>query len=88
MEFSPEDRAEVQRILHELIVATRQEPGCVSYIPHFVNGEPCTVLIYEQYKDEAGLQHHRDSPHFAQHAIGGLYQLMKQRELEELEAVL
>jgi quinol monooxygenase YgiN len=88
MEFSPDDRAELRNILNELTAASRQEPGCVTYIPHFVNGEPCTVLIYEQYKDDDALQAHRGSPHFAQYGIGGLYQLMKQRAVEELEAVL
>ena len=61
--------------------SVRQEPGCVTYIPHFVEGEPCTVLIYEQYTDEAALDHHRGSPHFHQYAIGGLYQKMKDRRL-------
>jgi quinol monooxygenase YgiN len=88
MEFSPDDRAELKTILQALTTESRKEPGCVSYIPHFVNGEPCTVLIYEQYKDDDALQFHRNSPHFAQYGIGGLYQLMKQRDLEELEAVL
>jgi quinol monooxygenase YgiN len=88
MEFPTEERDEVRRILTALGTASRQEPGCVSYTPHFVNGEPCTVLIYEQYKDDAALDAHRATPHFAQYGIGGLYQLMKQRAIEELEAVL
>jgi len=88
MEFSPDDRAEVRRILEALTTESRKEPGCINYVPHFVNGEEATVLIYEQYKDDDALQHHRNSPHFAQYGIGGLYQLMKQRSMEELEAVL
>ena len=46
-----------------------------------------TVLIYEQYKDEAALDHHRATPHFHQYAIGGLYQMMKERQVENLTAV-
>ncbi len=87
MEFSPDDRNEVRGILEKLTAASRQEPGCVSYVPHFVKGEECTVLIYEQYKDDDALEFHRNTPHFAQFAIGGLYQLMKQRSMEELEAL-
>ncbi len=52
MRFAQEDRAEIAEILHELTAASRQEPGCVSYIPHWVQGEPCTALIYEQYQDQ------------------------------------
>ena len=50
--FNHEDRAEIAEILRELTHASRQEPGCVSYIPHWVQGEPCTVLVYEQYADQ------------------------------------
>jgi quinol monooxygenase YgiN len=87
MTFDPADREIVEEILCPLTVASRQEHGCVSYIPHFVEGEGCMVLIYEQYVDEAALEHHRASPHFHQYAIGGLYQKMKGRQLENLSAV-
>jgi quinol monooxygenase YgiN len=87
MTFDSADRDAVQEILCQLTPASRNEPGCVSYIPHFVEGEGCTVLIYEQYVDEAALEHHRGSPHFHQYAIGGLYQKMKQRQLENLSAI-
>ena len=87
MTFDPADRDAVQEILCHLTPASRSEPGCVSYIPHVVEGEGCTVLIYEQYVDEAALEHHRGSPHFHQYAIGGLYQKMKQRQLENLSAI-
>jgi quinol monooxygenase YgiN len=87
MTFDPADREAVEEILSPLTEASRHEPGCVSYIPHFVEGESCTVLLYEQYADEAALEHHRASPHFHQYAIGGLYQKMKGRQLENLSAV-
>jgi len=87
MRFAQEDRAEIADILHELTAASRQEPGCVTYIAHFVEGAPDTVLIYEQYKDAAALELHREAPHFKQYAIGGLYQKMLERQLENLTAL-
>jgi quinol monooxygenase YgiN len=87
MTFEQADHEEIVQILCHLTEASRKESGCVSYIPHFVEGESGTVLIYEQYKDEAALELHRNSPHFHQHAIGGLYQKMKQRQVENLTAV-
>ncbi len=87
MKFEHEDHAEIAALLRRLTEETRKEPGCVSYIPHFVEGEPCTVLLYEQYVDEAALEHHRSSPHFQQYAAGGLYQKMRDREMENLVAV-
>jgi quinol monooxygenase YgiN len=87
MTFDPADRDAVLELLSSLAPASRAEQGCVSYIPHFVEGELCTVLIYEQYRDQAALDYHRGSPHFHQYAIGGLYQKMKERHLENLSAV-
>ena len=87
MKFDHEDQAEIADLLRKLTEATRKEPGCVSYIPHFVEGEACTVLLYEQYADETALEHHRASPHFKQYAAGGLYQKMLGREMEDLMAV-
>jgi quinol monooxygenase YgiN len=87
MTFEHDDHAEISQILCKLTEASRQEAGCVSYIPHFVEGEACTVLIYEQYADEAALEVHRNAPHFHQYAIGGLYQKMRERQLENLTAV-
>jgi quinol monooxygenase YgiN len=88
LRFAPEDRAAVAETLCLLAAASRQEPGCVSYIPHVVEGEPETVLLYEQYRDDAALDAHRDSEHFKQYAVGGLYQLMKDRNVENLHALL
>ena len=87
MTFDQADREAIDEILCHLSAASRKEPGCISYVPHFVEGEGCTVLIYEQYKDEAALEHHRATPHFQQYAIGGLYQKMKDRQVENLSAV-
>lgn len=87
MRFSSEDRQEVEGMLRELTSASRQEPGCVNYVPHFVEGEAATVLIYEQYKDEASLEQHRNSLHFKKYAVGGLYQKMLGRDMENLTAI-
>jgi quinol monooxygenase YgiN len=88
MRFASEDREQVTEMLRELALASRQEPGCVTFIPHFVEGEPDTVLIYEQYRDRAAQEAHRASEHFRKHAIGGLYQMLKERSSENLSAVI
>jgi quinol monooxygenase YgiN len=87
MRFEEKDHDAVAEMLSHLTKASRQEPGCVSYIAHFVEGDPSTVVIYEQYKDQGALDHHRGTEHFHQHAVGGLYQLMRDRQLEILTAV-
>jgi quinol monooxygenase YgiN len=86
IEFNETDRDAVTEMLRHLGPASRQEPGCINYIAHFVDAEPATVLIYEQYQDEAALEHHRTTPHFQRYATG-LYQIMRSREIENLNAV-
>lgn len=87
MKFRREDRDEIIRILRELTRLSRQEDGCVTYIPHFVDGNSDSIVIYEQYRDEAAVDHHRSSAHFAKFAIGGLYQKMLERSVENLTAI-
>jgi quinol monooxygenase YgiN len=87
LKFAPEDHDEVAETLRALALASRQEPGCVSYIPHFLEEDPDTVLIYEQYRDAQALAAHRDSEHFKRHVICGLYQSMRERSVEDLIAL-
>lgn len=86
--FAPEDRAEIVDALRQLTAASRQEPGCVSYFPHHVEGDPDTVVIYEQYADDLALAAHRNSAHFQKYGVGGLFQKMKTRTLENLVALV
>jgi quinol monooxygenase YgiN len=87
LRFKAEDREEIQEALRALTGASRQEPGCVTYIPHTVDGDADTVLIYEQYKDAAAADAHRASEHFKKYAVGGLYQRMLERTVENLHAI-
>jgi quinol monooxygenase YgiN len=88
MKFSPEDRSEIAETRRALTLASRQEPGCMTYVPHYVDGDRDTVLIYEQYRDTAAAEAHRSSAHFKQYAVGGLYQKMRDRIREDLEALV
>ncbi len=87
MRFAQEDRNNVLQAVRQLAEASRREPGCISYIPHELAGDSSLVMIYEQYRDEAALEAHRASPHFHQYAIGGLFQWMKERSVEDLNAL-
>jgi quinol monooxygenase YgiN len=86
MGFEAADRDAVDEMLHYLGAASREEPGCINYIAHFVGGEPATVLIYEQYVDEGAVEFHRAAPHFDQYA-NALYKIMLSRTVENLKAV-
>jgi quinol monooxygenase YgiN len=86
--FAHEDREEISEILRHLADASRKEPGCISYIPHHLQDDPDTVLIYEQYRDDAALAAHRDSPHFKKYGVGVLLQKMRERNLQNLVALV
>ena len=87
MRFKPDDREEIQRALRELTAASRKETGCVSYIPHVLEDDPDTVLIYEQYADQEARDAHGASEHFRKYAVGCLYQRMLERHVENLKAL-
>jgi quinol monooxygenase YgiN len=85
--FEEGTRHAIAETLRLLAQASRQEPGCIHYLPNFVAEERTTVVIYEQYADEAALEHHRNSPHFLQYAADGLYKLRHTRLLEPLQTI-
>ena len=88
MKFAEEDRSEIQSMLGPLTEASRQEPGCITYVPHWLQGESATLVIYEQYRDSEALEAHRASKHFQQYAVSGLYQKMREWEVEDLIAAV
>lgn len=87
LKFAAEEREEIAETLRQLAEASRKEPGCVSYIPHQVEDDPETIVIYEQYQDDKALAAHRASDHFKKLAVGGLYQRMRERAVENLTAL-
>ena len=88
LRFTAEDHYDMTEVLEHLARASREEPGCVSYVPHWSDDDSHTVVIYEQYKDSAALEAHRQTPHFQKYAISGLYQRMRERTIESLTAVV
>jgi quinol monooxygenase YgiN len=87
LRFKAEDREEIRGALLAATAASRKEPGCVTYIPHIVDGDADTILIYEQYKDAAAADAHRASAHFKKYVVGVLYQRMLERSVENLHAL-
>ena len=88
MRFAQEDREKVAEMLRKLAEASRKEPGCRNYVPHTIEGDPETVVIYEQYESRDAVEAHRNSPHFQEFAVGGIYQLLRERAVENLTALI
>ncbi len=73
---------EFKQLLLAMTEETRKEPGCVQYIAHQSTENPQNFAFYEQYTDEAALQSHRESPHFARYIKGGIDALVVSRTRE------
>ena len=73
--------------MKELGAATRQEPGCIHYIPVRDTEDPRNFLFYEQYADHAAFEAHGSSEHFQRLAAGKLFGLLESRERTFYETV-
>ncbi|MDX6514186.1 MAG: hypothetical protein QOE36_3690 [Gaiellaceae bacterium] len=80
-----EERA--AELIPELARASRDEPGCILYIPHRDPENPRVFLMYEQYRDKAAFEEHGASEHFQRIALGQLFPLMDERERAFYETV-
>ncbi len=66
---NPSHENDVADIFTKLQAASRQEPGCLMYVVHRHQTDPRHFFIYEQYRDQAALEAHRNSSHFQEYAI-------------------
>ena len=83
MKPGTEDKA--IELFGKLTDPTREEPGCRMYLVHRSSSDSRRFFLYEQYDDQAALDAHRASPHFAQYATGGLFPLIESRTPEIYE---
>ncbi|ULQ54881.1 antibiotic biosynthesis monooxygenase [Flavihumibacter rivuli] len=74
----------VKALLQEMQFLSLQEEGCLVYQPHQTVEDPCTIVLYEVYKDDAAINAHRDSDHFQTIALGQIVPLLESRAVEIL----
>ncbi len=78
----PGHEDKVAAIFGKLQAASRQEPGCLMYIVHRHRTDATRFFIYEQYRDDAALEVHRNSAHFNLYAITALKDIGERKEGE------
>lgn len=76
------EEGRVAELFRPLQTASRQEPGCLFYTIHQHKDDPRKFLAYEQYKDEAALEAHRQSDHYKKYLVGGINPLLEHREAD------
>ena len=79
---NPCKEAEVAEVFRRLEEASRKEPGCLMYVVHQHRTDARRFFIYEQYRDNAALEAHRQSSHFRQYAEAGLKDIGARHEAE------
>ncbi len=77
----PEDKAdEVVAMLRELGAASRAEAGCLGY--EVARGDDGTsFVLFEKWRDQAALDAHYASEHFARLGVNGLRELATSRHV-------
>jgi len=55
----------VVRVLEQVMQATREEPGALSYAIHQAYDDPDCIHLYERYRDESAGNAHMQSAHVA-----------------------
>ena len=73
---------EVAQIFSKLQAASRKEPGCLMYIVHRHKTDPQRFFLYEQYRDDAAREAHRQSPHFQEYVVKALKDIGERTEGE------
>lgn len=82
--IKPGREEEAAELFRPLTRETRLEPGCRMYQVHRSTTDPRRFFLYEQYDDQAALDAHRASPHFARYVAGdgGLLSIIENRTPE------
>lgn len=78
---------EVIALLAQAAVPSRQEPGCHLYVANQDRSDPGTIVMYEQYDDEAAFQAHIDSAHCQEIVVGKIVPLLASRHRETFTVV-
>jgi len=75
----PGHEEDALELFGQLTAHTRNEAGNLFYLAHRSPDEPRRFFLYEQYTDQAALDAHRASSHFAQYATNGLFNILESR---------
>ena len=60
----------------------QHEPGCLTYRVNRAKDDPNSLLLYEEYDDQAALDAHASSPYFKEIILETVVPLLNKRERE------
>lgn len=73
---------EVAEVLKKMVAYCNsdQEPGCLLYVVNRSLEDPRRFLLYEQYRDQAAVDAHRETDMFKEHVLGTVVPMLEHRE--------
>jgi quinol monooxygenase YgiN len=77
--FPADKAAEAERTLVELRDASRAEPGCITFDVSRSMEDENVFVLYEEWLDQAALDVHYATEHFARLGINGIRKLASER---------
>jgi quinol monooxygenase YgiN len=77
--FPVDKAAEAERTLVELRDASRAEPGCITFDVSRSMEDENVFVLYEEWVDQAALDVHYATEHFARLGINGIRKLASER---------
>jgi len=76
----PKDQADrAARLLRDLTVASRREPGCISYEVARGIEDPCVFVLHERWTDRTALDAHYATEHFRRLGVDGIRTMASSR---------
>lgn len=63
MEILPAFQKEMKEALAAMAAESNREPGCVQFVVNMRNDSPLSIVVYEEYKNDAAFEVHKTSAH-------------------------
>ncbi|WP_328353533.1 antibiotic biosynthesis monooxygenase [Streptomyces sp. NBC_00445] len=83
----PADEAAVRAALLKVREHTRAEPANLAYEVHAETGRPGSIVLYEQYADQAGFEAHKAAEHFKELIVETVLPLLTDRKVTFAEVL-
>lgn len=75
----------VKRVLHEVLIGSREEEGCIQYDVH-QSLEDITFVIYEVWKNQDAVESHINSAHYEKYR-NEIADLITSREVYKMKKI-
>jgi len=79
--------SEAEKIFHllpDLVNKTRGEAGNISYVIYQAEGNPCDLILHEEYINAEAVEAHKNSDHYKQIVVD---QILPHLELRDVQLV-